>query len=587
MVRMGDAISVNHREYSTHIDPQGAHVSSLSKPTLIGKVLVGLSLFGLASCSFHRPFTSPADVKEAFDRKATVQSPIGEQSTIELDTDWAREDAFLVRQLEPQGELPSVKISGISVTEAGLYDVMQLLFANTGLSLTFEGGTEASKRYGAVTASNLNGSLHDVVSQLAESIGFFWSVRGGRQVLIQPEQQFVVDLPPVLGDDNLAGITNTMQFLGARDVYLDRINRSLVFRTNRRALASIESYLGKMRESRSMLVYEMQVLQVDLADSSQMGVQWKSFTGVSGGDLNSASTVPGVPTGSTANKGTSIASDSGLQSLNTFIYGPRFSMNVLINFLRSQGDVKTISQPRIGLMSGTKGLLRVGQSIKFVSKVGSVTFTGPLQTTVETSDLRTGLEISLAGEEHDKTVYTRINLSISELLRFNKFTALQQDLNLPEVADRELKTQVRSRPGDTIVLGGITVTRTEQLRQQGSAVNAKNEDLKQSELVIAIRPRVVRFGHKKSAKLLEPVSVVKEAVLSQAQISTEPVQIPPPVSPIDSTRISPLFDQPVMAEALPPPVTEAGDGGSPFQQAVRWLKQRFQWGGLEDSGVNP
>jgi MSHA biogenesis protein MshL len=137
------------------------------------------------------------------------------------------------------------------------------------------------------------------------------------------------------------------------------------------------------------------------------------------------------------------------------------------------------------------------------------------QSTADTQNLRTGLEVSLTGEAHDATIYTRINISITELLALKRFTALGVDLNLPEVADRELKTQVRCRPGDTILLGGITVSRSQDDFQSGLGVRSKTEATKQTELVVTIRPRLLVFdevatasvgGDEKPKKVLEPLA---------------------------------------------------------------------------------
>jgi MSHA biogenesis protein MshL len=546
------------------------------QPTrLINCCIAAVAILSQGGCSFPRSLLKPADVKERFDKPALVNESTDE--SLDLETDYIPESVFMVRQVAPQGQLPAVRVGGLSVTEAGLYDVMQLLFADTGYSLTFEGGADASRRYGSVTSSNLNGNLTDVVNQLADSLGFFWSIRAGKAIVIQPEQQFMVDLPPVLGDDNLAGITNTVQYLGARDVYLDRINRSLVFRSNRRALASVESYLKRLRESRSMLVYEMQVLQVDLNDNSQMGIQWKTFSGAGGPQVSKSQDATGIVNGGNtsgnliANKAISAATGAGVESLNTFIYGPRFSMNLLLTFLKSQGEVKTISQPRIGLMSGTKGLLRVGQSTTYVSKVGSINSSGLNQVTVDTKDLKTGLEISLSGEEHDKTIYTRINLSITELLQFTKYIALGTDLTLPEVADRELRTQVRSRPGDTILLGGITVTRAEQTRIMGASANSKGQQVKQSELVIAIRPRIVNFTS--AGKKLDalPAEVMGVAPQQPTNVDAVPVLAVPVQTPIKVIQPTPIV-APVVEKSELKPVQEKVATVSPAKPVVAQVK---------------
>ena len=133
------------------------------------------------------------------------------------------------------------------------------------------------------------------------------------------------------------------------------------------------------------------------------------------------------------------------------------------------------------------------QSTTFVSRVGSQIVNGVAQSTADTQNLRTGLELSLTGEVHESTIYSRINISITELLALKRFTALGVDLNLPEVADRELRTQVRCRPGDTILLGGITVSRSQDDYSSGVGINSKSESTKQTELVVTIRPRLLSF----------------------------------------------------------------------------------------------
>jgi MSHA biogenesis protein MshL len=404
-------------------------------------------------------------------------------------------DTFWVRPQTSGGQLPEREIRNLSVTERGLFDVLQIIFADTNMPLSFEGGADSASRYGVVTLNNLNGSLSGVMNQLGEIMGFFWTVSDSGVLRIMPEQQFVVTMPPVLNEDSMAGVTNTMQYLGAKDVYLDRINRSLVFRANRRALTDIQSYMNKARATRSLIVYDMNVLQVDLNDSSNMGIRWELYK--TGAGINTAPDSGIVGNSSTATSVGQIArSSTGIEAL---IFGENFSTNFLLDFLRSQGDVKTLSQPKIGLMNGTNGNIRVGQSTTFVSRVGSQIVNGVAQSTADTQNLRTGLEVSLTGEAHDSTIYTRINISITELLALKRFTALGVDLNLPEVADRELKTQIRCRPGDTILLGGITVSRAQDDSQEGLGILSKVKSTKQTELVVTIRPRLLMFDDTRQA----------------------------------------------------------------------------------------
>ncbi|WP_370261945.1 type II secretion system protein GspD [Limnobacter sp.] len=452
-------------------------------------------LSALSACAPLRPWV---DTQAFKDKIKTPEINVANQTASQLTLPIERlpSDTFWVRPQASQGVLPDRQVNALSVTERGLFDVLQIIFDNTNVPLSFEGGADAASRYGVVTLNNLSGSLPEVMNKLGEIMGFFWTVSDTGVLRIMPEQQFVVTMPPVINEDSMAGITNTMQYLGARDVYLDRINRSLVFRANRRALQDIQAYLDRARATRSLIVYDMNVLQVDLNDSANMGVRWEQYK--QGTGLNTAQDSSLGGASSVADRITQLSRTG--TGIETLIFGENFSANFLIDFLKTQGDVKTLSQPKIGLMNGSNGNIRVGQSTTFVSRVGSQIVNGVAQSTADTQNLRTGLEVSLTGETHDATIYTRINISITELLALKKFTALGVDLNLPEVADRELKTQVRCRPGDTILLGGITVSRAQNDFINGLGTRSKSESAKQTELVITIRPRLLMFDDVASAE---------------------------------------------------------------------------------------
>lgn len=474
--------------------------TALNTALAVSKIGVYVAVaLGAVACSSLRPIEDMQVFKDKIKAPeltaAELSSSDSNISQRTLPIERLPSDTFWVRPQMSGGQLPNRDIRNLSVTERGLFDVLQIIFADTNMPLSFEGGADSASRYGVVTLNNLNGSLPNVMNQLGEIMGFFWTVSESGVLRIMPEQQFVVTMPPVLNEDSMAGVTNTMQYLGAKDVYLDRINRSLVFRANRRALTDIKSYMDKARATRSLIVYDMNVLQVDLNDSSNMGIRWELYK--TGTGLNTAPDSGIVGATSTASRVTQIARSS--TGIETLIFGENFSTNFLLDFLRSQGDVKTLSQPKIGLMNGTNGNIRVGQSTTFVSRVGSQIVNGVAQSTADTQNLRTGLEVSLTGEAHDSTIYTRINISITELLALKRFTALGVDLNLPEVADREIKTQIRCRPGDTILLGGITVSRAQDDSQEGLGILSRVKSTKQTELVVTIRPRLLMFDDTRQA----------------------------------------------------------------------------------------
>lgn len=341
------------------------HNDALNTVLMVSKIGVYAALaLGAAACTSLRPFDQQAEFRARLTApEITAGNQVAAQVTLPIER--LPSDTFWVRPQSTEGELPDRMVENLSVTERGLFDVLQIIFASTNMPLSFEGGADAASRYGVVSLNNLSGSLSEVMNKLGEIMGFFWTVTDSGVLRIMPEQQFVVTMPPVLNEDSMAGVTNTMQYLGARDVYLDRINRSLVFRANRRALADIQNYLERARATRSLIVYDMNVLQVDLNDTSNMGIRWELYK--AGGGINTAPDSGIVGAASTADRVTQFTRTAS--GIETLIFGENFSTNFLIDFLKSQGDVKTLSQPKIGLMNGTNGNIRVGQSTTFVSRV--------------------------------------------------------------------------------------------------------------------------------------------------------------------------------------------------------------------------
>jgi len=513
---------MQHR-YFVQFKKNGVSVNSAFEKTLRNVAKGSLLVAAVAGCSMQRPFISANNALKDMPEKL-IEEP--EQPETFVSTEWLPETAFTIRKADNAQPLPSKYIKHLSVTEAGLYDVIQLLFENTAVAVTFEGGSENMRRYGPVTAYNLHGTLTEVMNQLANSMGFFWSFKDNA-LTIEAEQQFIIELPPILNDDNLAGLSNTFQYLGVRDSFLERNGRSIVFRCNRKVLRNVEDYLTKIRQSRSMIIYDLQILQVDLRDGSRMGIKWNSYRKTAD---QSSITDPTKKTFS------SLTSEAGT-GFDVFLVGRSFQNNVLIEFLNTQGTVKSLSKPRMGVMSGTKGSLRVGQTTTIVAKVGRDLSSTISQTTVETKDVKTGLDLNIFGEEHDKTIYTRINLSITELLRLTRYQALGIDLNLPELADREMKTQVRSRPGDTILLGGIVINKAENDRSIGNALNESINDVSQSELVIVIRPRLVIFSNL-SAPVAESKIISEPTPISSAPQRMEDVPAELPATAVQTTKLN-------------------------------------------------
>ncbi|MFM7709173.1 MAG: type II secretion system protein GspD, partial [Gammaproteobacteria bacterium] len=492
----------------------------------------------LAGCPSWSRTTRDANIPSTAERLRTTTDTF-DDAEIELPVESTTDVEFLLRRADDSESLPDVRLRNVSVTESGVYDAMNLIAASANLSLSIEGGARGLERYGSAAVFRLSGTLTEVMEQLSDGMGFFYTVRN-RMLIITPEQQFILQTPPALTEDNLAGFANNLQVLGARDAYLDRLNSTVAFRANRSALRSIETYVRQLRAARAMLIYEVHVYQVDLTDDTKAGINWnrlgwtqdsviREATGGSGGGGGTGTGGgPGSPPSGdvfspfgAANRAATLTSDADY-GIGAVFSGPNFNASILLNFLRSQGTVRVVSQPRIGLMSGSRGQLQVGQNTAYVAKVGTNIGNNLNQVTVETERLQTGFELTLFGTERDGTIFTDINLSVSELLRFNSFTALGTDLTLPQTADRKVQTIVAARPGDVILLGGISVSRDNSDVTNAIGGNNKETNAQRGELVIAMRPKVVRFVKRPPGS---PAIAASNAARAAAATTATPVPV--------------------------------------------------------------
>lgn len=448
----------------------------------------------MAGCSV-RPIMEQ-DFDGAVRTEERQAKPVDFNANSDVDTGYSEAEGFVLRKPEERqsGPLPpsfQKKIQSLTVTGSSVYDALQLIADDAGLSLSIEGGARALERYGSIAMYNLSGTIEKVLDKMSNRIGFYWYVEDGTLV-VEQERDFVVDMPPALVDDNMSFIANTFMAFGVKDPMLDHQSRSFSFRANRRVVKMVEEYLEKLHATRSMIAYAINIWQVDLTDGNQKGVDWNKF-------------------GATYAKGSvglvNAAVNSTTKGLGMVFANNSVSVDGILRYLETQGTVKTVSQPRISILSNTKGKIAIGQATTYVSKVGTNVSSALSQVTVETQNLQTGLQMVLFGEVHDNTVYTRVHLSLSDLLKMNKFTALGTDLNLPQTASRELETVTRVKPGDIIVLGGITVNNDTADDTTSFANIVRSRASQRNELVIAIRPVLVNFRGAKQRDAVAPVTL--------------------------------------------------------------------------------
>jgi general secretion pathway protein D len=264
----------------------------------------------------------------------------------------------------------------------------------------------------------------------------------------------------------------------------DSRNNALLVRSTYSEFKRIAAAIKALDVPLAQVVIEATIVEVDINDSLQYGVQ--AF--LQRGD----NTFRSAPVTGAADPG-----GPGFSALLTATSGAT-DIQMVLTALQSVSDLKVISSPYLTVTDGATSKLSVGDQIPFVtasqtsSSDGSVTVTKE----VETRDVGVILEVT-PKIAPDNSVILEIVQEVSSA-RSEATTAGDN----PVVSQRRLESTITVQSGSTILLGGLIQERSD-ISKDGVPVVSKipiigeafkqTEDVQhRSELLVLITPRVVR-----------------------------------------------------------------------------------------------
>jgi MSHA type pilus biogenesis protein MshL len=233
---------------------------------------------------------------------------------------------------------------------------------------------------------------------------------------------------------------------------------------------------------------EAKIIEVQLNNNFKFGIDWSYVTSdVNLNTQNFASVVPAAG-----------------PLVRIAVTDTRFAP--ILQALETQGEVRTLSNPRVSIMNGQTALLSVGRNTSFISRIDTTTIGGisPVTTfSVQTSSILSGILVGIVpyineNGEISLTV-TPIISSLVQLTEKNVGGAVQ--ISLPTVDLRELSTTVKVLDGQTIVIGGL-IQKTENLQDNqvpflgnipllGNFFKSRDKQDVRTELVVLLQPFLV------------------------------------------------------------------------------------------------
>lgn len=348
------------------------------------------------------------------------------------------------------------------------------------------------------------GKLQDVIEELSQAMGFFYRLDKGRLV-ISPTRSFQLALPPDL--KYAEGFAAMLKEMGAEDIYLNPRSMRVAFNATRTVTKNVQREIDSWPETMAQVAIEVSVYQVSLASGSAMGINWQNL-----------SLTNGIK--SVALSGGAGAVAGGLTAAVGWNFGNAIQLSAVVQAMSAQGATKVLQQPKLAVYSGEEAILDATTTKRFAvptstttATTGTTTGNGTTTTTpggtvgaVSIQEQKLGLTAKIRPFVRNSTVTTEIELNMTELDNQRTQKINGNEFPLFDTRDTHSKAKLNIRDGDMIVLSGIMMSRSSSSSQGlvlpfiGKVFDyANSEQAERSELVIVMRPRVLRYQPDDSA----------------------------------------------------------------------------------------
>ena len=306
----------------------------------------------------------------------------------------------------------------------------------------------------------------------------------------------------------------------------DVANNSLLIYADQGNYRIIELALRQVDQPQLQVAINATIAEVDLTDELQFGVQFfltSHALGLrpdQGSLLNTTSTVAPVSpavaaaqtaattAGTTATGAVTAASTAASTAATTFInrafpgfnflVGQEAQPAMILTALHNVTGVKVLSTPSLVVVNNQSATLQVGNQVPI--STGSATVLTANNTVVNTVDYRnTGIILHVAPRvSADGNVRLDIEQEISSVVPSTAATA-----NLtPTIQERKVKSQISVANGQTVLLAGLIqdqknenksgIPLLDQIEGIGNAFSNQDNQKSRTELIIFIRPQIIR-----------------------------------------------------------------------------------------------
>lgn len=284
----------------------------------------------------------------------------------------------------------------------------------------------------------------------------------------------------------------------AASVIIHRETGVITVRATQRQHQKIADYLNQVSQSsRRQVLIEATIVEVMLSDTYQQGIEWSRLRNDGSGFGLRA---PALRSGSPQEQAFVLTQQS-----NTPL-----NLNLTLEMLRSFGQVKVLSSPRLSVLNNQTAMLKVVEEVVYFQIRAETTATANVGSTVAVSttpqSVSVGLVMSVTPQiAANDEIILNVRPTISSITEFrddpNPQIPAGMKNRIPQIRTREIESVLRIHSGDIAVLGGLMEDRQENLRSQfpgsehlgliGELFTQRQQGRHKTELLIFLRPLVL------------------------------------------------------------------------------------------------
>ena len=253
--------------------------------------------------------------------------------------------------------------------------------------------------------------------------------------------------------------TNYTEESGGKDFYLiDKPVGLITVTAPRPIIKKIDAYITSLqKELYKKISIEAKIIEVELKDNSSIGIDWTSV-------LKGFPITGSVKFGDNGSvwKWNPLTGTADTPHLVSEVNINVSQFNVFLKALKTQGNTKVLSNPKISTMNGQPAMITVGKNITYIDKIDvkKGTTESPGDTyTPSTASILSGVGLGLTATvlNNNEIIMNLVPVTselVGDAVQYKDF-ADGSSVGLPIVNVREMSTTVRVKDGEMLVIGGL------------------------------------------------------------------------------------------------------------------------------------